>query len=81
MVRMYYKSSGNIDMEAIASVMSSPDYAARVRIVTVADTYLQYEPKSSKPVDAVGEVVGLLELMAPADKSGDDRGQGTAEQA
>ncbi|MBP5655679.1 MAG: transcription-repair coupling factor [Clostridiales bacterium] len=78
-VKMYYKSSGNIDMEAIASVMSSPDYAARVRIVTVADTYLQYEPQSAKPVDAVGEVVGLLELMASGDEQGDS--QDTKDQA
>ena len=71
-VKLYYKTSGSIDMEAIAKVMSSPDFAARVRIVTTADTYLSYEASSSKPVDVVGEVVRLLELMAP-DREEEDK--------
>ena len=70
-VKLHYKSQDKIDMEAISKVMSSPDYAARVRIVTVTQSYLQYEPQSSKAVDAVGEVVGLIDLMLPEEKKDD----------
>ena len=67
-VKLFYRTSDSIDMEAIAAVMSSPDFAARVRIVTTADTYLSYEASSAVPADAVGEVVKLLELMSPKEE-------------